>query len=62
MSKHQLVPNFGIFVKFKRCKANILLLDTAGIEGKKMQLCRLLFFSTVLNYKLFSFNKASWLK
>jgi signal recognition particle GTPase len=31
MSKH-------IFAKSKRCKASVLLVDTAGIEGKKMQL------------------------
>jgi hypothetical protein len=32
------VPIVGIFVKSKRCKASVLLVDTAGIEGKKMQL------------------------
>jgi hypothetical protein len=32
------VPIIGIFVKSKRCKASVLLVDTAGIEGKKMQL------------------------
>ena len=31
MSKH-------IFAKSKHCKVSVLLVDTAGIEGKKMQL------------------------